>query len=134
MSGVAAGHYPGPARHAIPSAMDTTLTTAELRRALEEFRALNPIVSAAAVLVFLAVAEAGEADLRELAEATGMPFTQVCRHADNLSKGDTRKPQDCLKLVRLDAGRVPRVSLTEAGRALHARVFKSAPRPLSAAA
>ncbi len=117
--------------------MDTTLTAAELCRTLEEFRTLNPIVTVAAVLVFLAVAEGGgEMGLKEVAEATGMPFTQVCRHADNLSKGDSRKVPGGMRVARLvpGTGPVPRLGLTEAGWALHARMFRSGPRPVAAAA
>lgn len=112
--------------------------SADLRRTLEEFRSLNPIVSVAAVIVFLALAEAGgETGLQDLADMTGLPFTHVCRHVDNLSKGDTRRVVGGLNLVRQippEAGCVPRLAMTESGWALFRRVFPDAVVPLRIAA
>lgn len=114
-----------------------TASPQDLRRLLGEFRSLNPLGSVGAVTVFLALGEnGGDLDVNELVLASELPLVQVCRFADGLAKGDTRSGRGQTPLVQQPAsalGRTPRYALTDAGRALYARLFPTPPALVEAA-
>lgn len=114
-----------------------TTSPQDFRRLLAEFRSLNPLGSVGSVTVFLALGEnGGDLDVNELARASELPVVQVCRFADGLARGDTRNGRLQTPLIEQCAsalGRTPRYAMTDAGRALFARLFPTPPALVEAA-
>jgi hypothetical protein len=97
----------------------------DLVEVLQAFRGLSHVFPVGTAVLFLKMVEHGGAvDLDRAARETGIPFSQVCRFAGNLSDGATRNVSG-LDLARRDdrpGSRSGRYVLTDAGWALAARI------------
>lgn len=94
---------------------------ADLIDVLQAFRRVGPVISVGAAILFLKLVEGrGFASLEDVSKQAGIPFSQVCRFADNLSEGAARNVSG-LGLAQRDPCSRPgltRYALTDAGREL----------------